>query len=152
MYICGSTWTQVISSKVHAQLFAEGVHGALWSKSYVLLIFKSAICTCICYFITFTDCLYTYRYEAVVVVIVWSLVYSIQSAPITNNVLSSNPLRQCVLDTTLCDKVCQLLATGRWFSPDPPVSPTNKSDRHNIAAILLKVAFNTMALTLTLYR
>jgi hypothetical protein len=22
-----------------------------------------------------------------------------------------------VLDTPLCDKVCQLLATGRWFSP-----------------------------------
>ena len=26
------------------------------------------------------------------------------------------PLRQGVLDTTLCDKVCQWLATGRWFS------------------------------------
>ena len=25
-------------------------------------------------------------------------------------------LRQGVLDTTLCDKVCQWLATGRWFS------------------------------------
>ena len=28
-----------------------------------------------------------------------------------------------ILDTTLCDKVCQLLATGRWFSPGTPVSP-----------------------------
>jgi hypothetical protein len=28
-----------------------------------------------------------------------------------------------VLDTTLCDKVCQCLATGRWFSPGTPVSP-----------------------------
>ena len=27
------------------------------------------------------------------------------------------PLRQGVLDTTLCDKVCQWLATDRWFSP-----------------------------------
>jgi len=27
-----------------------------------------------------------------------------------------------VLDTTLCDKDCQLLATGRWFSLDTPVS------------------------------
>jgi hypothetical protein len=26
-------------------------------------------------------------------------------------------LRWYVLDTTLCDKVCQWLATGRWFSP-----------------------------------
>jgi hypothetical protein len=28
--------------------------------------------------------------------------------------------------TTLCDKVCQWLATGRWFSLGPPVSSTNK--------------------------
>ena len=36
-----------------------------------------------------------------------------------------------VLDSTLCDKVCQLhvLATGRWFSQ---VSSTNKTDRHYI--------------------
>ena len=34
--------------------------------------------------------------------------------------------------TTLCDKVCQWLATGRWFSPDPLVSTCNKTDRHDI--------------------
>ena len=34
--------------------------------------------------------------------------------------------------TTLCDKVCQWLATGRWFSPDTPVSSTNKTGRHYI--------------------
>jgi hypothetical protein len=45
--------------------------------------------------------------------------------------------------TTLCDQVCQWLATGRWFSPGPPVSPTNKTDRHDITEILLKVAFST---------
>jgi hypothetical protein len=27
------------------------------------------------------------------------------------------PLRRGVLDTTLCDKVCQWHATGRWYSP-----------------------------------
>jgi len=31
-----------------------------------------------------------------------------------------------VLDTTLCDKVCQWLAAGRWFSSGTPVSSTNK--------------------------
>jgi hypothetical protein len=41
--------------------------------------------------------------------------------------------------TTLCDKVCQWLATGRWFSPGPPVSSTNKTDRYDITEILLKV-------------
>jgi hypothetical protein len=46
--------------------------------------------------------------------------------------------------TILCDKVCQWLATGRWFSPGPPVSSTNKTDRHDITEIVLKVALNTI--------
>ena len=46
-----------------------------------------------------------------------------------------------VLDTTICDKVHQLLVTGRWFSP---VSFTNKTDRHDITETLLKVALNTI--------
>jgi len=32
-----------------------------------------------------------------------------------------------VLDTTLCDKVCQWLAVGRWFSLGTPVTSTNKT-------------------------
>ena len=39
--------------------------------------------------------------------------------------------------TTLFDKVCQWLTTGRWFSPDPPVPSTNKADRHDITEIFL---------------
>jgi hypothetical protein len=42
-----------------------------------------------------------------------------------------------VLDTILCDKVCQWLAAGRWFSQGSPVSPINKTDRHDISEILL---------------
>jgi hypothetical protein len=52
------------------------------------------------------------------------------------------PLRQGVLDTTLCDKVCQWLTAGRWLSPGTPVSSTNKTDRHDITGILLEVALN----------
>jgi hypothetical protein len=44
-----------------------------------------------------------------------------------------------LLETTLCDTICQSLATGRWFTPGTPVSSTNKTDRHNITEILLKV-------------
>ena len=58
------------------------------------------------------------------------------------------PLRRNVLDTTLCDKVCQWLATGRWLSPGIPVSSTNQAD-HDITEILLKVELN---ITLTLNR
>jgi hypothetical protein len=35
--------------------------------------------------------------------------------------------------------------TGWWFSPGTPVSSTNKTDRHDIAEILLKVALNTIS-------
>ena len=48
-----------------------------------------------------------------------------------------------------CDKVCQWLATGRWFSPGTPVSSTNKTDHHDINKILLKMALNTITITLS---
>jgi hypothetical protein len=41
------------------------------------------------------------------------------------------------------DKVYQLLAQGRWFSPGTPSSSTTKTGRHDIVEILLKVALNT---------
>ena len=49
-----------------------------------------------------------------------------------------------VLETTICDKVCQWLAAGQWFSPGTPVSSYNKTDCHNITEILLKVELNTI--------
>ena len=55
--------------------------------------------------------------------------------------MSSNPVHcdQGVLDTTLCDEVCQ------WFSSGTPVSSVNKTDRHDILTeTLLKVALKTI--------
>jgi hypothetical protein len=46
-------------------------------------------------------------------------------------------LRRAVLDTTLCDKVCQWLAAGQWFSPGNHVSTTNKTDRQNISEMYI---------------
>jgi len=37
---------------------------------------------------------------------------------------------------------------GQCFSPGSPVSSTNKTDGHDITEILLKVALNTITLTL----
>ena len=34
-----------------------------------------------------------------------------------------------------CDKVYQLLAHGRWFSPGTPASSTTKTGRHDIVEI-----------------
>jgi hypothetical protein len=45
----------------------------------------------------------------------------------------------CTRLAAASDKVYQLLAHGRWFSP---ASSTTKSGRHDIAEILLKVALN----------
>ena len=58
-----------------------------------------------------------------------------------------SPLGRGLLDTTLCDKVYQCLATGRRFSQVTAVSFTNKTDRHDIAEILLKVVLNTIIQT-----
>jgi hypothetical protein len=48
------------------------------------------------------------------------------------------------------DKVYQLFAHGRWFSPGTPTSSTTKAGRHDIAEILLKVALNTIKQTTNL--
>ena len=53
-------------------------------------------------------------------------------------------LRWGVLYTTLCDKVCQWLAVGQWFSPGTPDSLTNKTYCNDITEILLKVVLNTI--------
>ena len=58
-------------------------------------------------------------------------------------------LSQGELDTTLCDKVCQWLATGWWLSWGTLV--TNKTNRHDITEMLLKVALNTIYQTILLY-
>jgi hypothetical protein len=48
-------------------------------------------------------------------------------------------------DKILCDKGCQWFVAGLWFSP---VSSNNKIDCHDNIEILLKVALNTINLTL----
>ena len=50
--------------------------------------------------------------------------------------------KECTRLAAASDKVYQLLAHGRWFSPGTPVSSTTKTGRHDIAEIFLKVALN----------
>ena len=54
-----------------------------------------------------------------------------------------NYKKGCTRLAVASDKVYQLLAHGRWFSPGSPASSTTKTGRHDIAEILLKVALNT---------
>jgi hypothetical protein len=55
-------------------------------------------------------------------------------------------LRRGVLNTTLCDNVCQWLAAGLWFSLGTPVSSIYETDCYDITEILLKVASSTTTL------
>jgi hypothetical protein len=67
--------------------------------------------------------------------------------PITNTAWVRTPLcklqKRCTRLATASDKVYQLLAHGRWFSPGIPAYSTTKTGRDDIAEILLKVALNT---------
>ena len=54
-----------------------------------------------------------------------------------------NYKKGCTRLSAASDKVYQLLAHGRWFSPGTPASSTTKTGRHDIAEILLKVALST---------
>jgi len=76
--------------------------------------------------------------------IVWQLDIQLpmQSVPITTNVVIGIPLRRGELDIT-CDKVCQWLVAGVWFSPGTRFPPPIKL-LHDITEILLKVALNTI--------
>jgi hypothetical protein len=50
----------------------------------------------------------------------------------------------CTRLAAASNKVYQLLANGRWFSPGTLASSTTKTGRHDIAEILLKVVLNTI--------
>ena len=50
----------------------------------------------------------------------------------------------CTQFAAASDKVYQLLAHGRWFSPGTPASSTTNTSRHDIAKILLKLALSTI--------
>ena len=56
-----------------------------------------------------------------------------------------------LLTTTIQLKIIDILLkmTGLWFSPGTPVSSTNKTDRHEITEILLKVEFTELSFALT---
>ena len=81
------------------------------------------------------DCFIILPRGAVVVVIIWFESRSWQG----------------VLETTLCDKVCQRLMADWRFSPGTPASFTTKTGRHDIAEILLKVALSTKNQSITVF-
>ena len=59
-----------------------------------------------------------------------------------------NYKKGCTRLAAASDKVYQLLAHGRWFSPGTPASSTCKTGLHDIAEILLKVSLNTKSQTI----
>ena len=65
-----------------------------------------------------------------------------------SKVVSSNPDYSEVYLVQFYVKKLSVTATGRCFFPCISVSSTNKTDRHDITEILLKIALNTITLTL----
>jgi hypothetical protein len=84
------------------------------------------------------------------VVIVWQLDLRlpVQSVSITTKVASWKPTHAEVYSQQ--HYVIKFVSDMQQvsFSPDTQVSPTNKTDRHVITEILLKVVLNTITLTL----
>jgi hypothetical protein len=67
-----------------------------------------------------------------------------QSVPINTNVVSSNPTYGEVY--SIQHYVIKFVSDLRQVGGFLPVSSINKTDRHGIAEILLKVALNTITL------
>jgi hypothetical protein len=67
--------------------------------------------------------------------------------PITNSMWVLTRLcklqKGCIRLAAASNKVYQLLAHGRWFSPGTPVSSITNTGRHDIAELMLKVTLNT---------
>ena len=106
----------------------------------------SVLCCVFC----FVLCLvYPMLQVAVVIVIVWQLdlLLPVQSVSITTKVVSSNPEHDEVYSIQHYVINLSVTVAGRWFSRGIPVSSINKTDRHDITEILLKVALNTITLT-----
>jgi hypothetical protein len=73
-----------------------------------------------------------------------------QSVPITTKVVSSNPVHGEVYSIHYAIKFVSDLRQVSGFTPDTPVSSTNKTYLHDITEILLKVVLNTINLNLFL--
>ena len=87
--------------------------------------------------------------------IVWylDLHLPMQSVPVTINVVSLNLAHGKVYSIQhYVIKFVSDLQQVSVFFPDTLVSSTKKTDRHNIAEILLKVVLNTITLALTLQK
>jgi hypothetical protein len=77
----------------------------------------------------------SYDFNLIVGAVVIVCQLHVQSVPIHGEVYS---IQHYVIKSVTC--------IYWWFSPGTPVSSTNKTDRHNITEILLKVALNTINL------
>jgi hypothetical protein len=75
--------------------------------------------------------------------------------PITNTVWVRTRLcklqKGCTRLAAASDTVYQLFVHGRWFSSGTPASFVTKTGRHDIAEIFLKVALNTINISINQY-
>ena len=128
VHLCSPVFTCVHSRGLFCDVCV--VHH--FSFLYCFVCLRSISFSQCCLFLLIFQC-------AVLVVIVWLLDLHVQLEYITTNVVSSNLAQGEVYSVQL--------STGWLFFPGTPLFSTNKTDRNDIAEILLKVALNTITLT-----
>jgi hypothetical protein len=96
---------------------------------------------CLVYIMNTTcACLYCFKYHGYCTIYYVSTICNqlhILNWSIQNTYISSTA-------TWRSEEVCKRLSTCRWFSPGTSVSSISKTDHHEIAEMLLKVALNTI--------
>ena len=118
-------------------------HFKLWSE----FLFQKQLLIYIYHFLIQKICIYR-SFINVAIVVVWQLDLQLhmQSVSISTNVVSANCSWRSVSIQHYVIKFVNDLRQICLFSLGTPVSSTNKTDLHDIAEILLKVALNTLTL------
>ena len=86
--------------------------------------------SCSTYFLCYA-CSYLFKYNELICFYILkygSWIYNYHCNQCLSPLMLWIPISIRVRCTTLCDKVCQYLATGQWFSLGPPVSSISKTD------------------------
>ena len=147
---CHASWSFFVFSELKAIVRSVDIGGIVKHRCLNFLFIIKHLCQRLVQnkYDILQQYIYIYMYSIIVYVMELiddNWIYNCNQYPSPLTLWVRIPIRWGVLDTTFCNKVCQWLVTGpRFFQ----VSSTNKTDHHDITEILLKVALNTMTLTL----
>jgi hypothetical protein len=135
--------------KLFSVFFYGYVCSPLWQSLHVPILYLQNTCFCNSFWLvaTFTSCIQLETDIHLITTEIWLALQRVERREGESNPWLAKMKWYVCSNVHYVIKVCQWLIAGQWFSPDPPVSSTNKIDRHDITEILLKVALNTITNT-----